>query len=124
VLPIDEPVNTFTIDRLVARRVIIAAPLQVKGGSFRDLPLTRELSDSLEDGSLSWKALKACGCGRGGGSQLRVRPYGFSCQCGARTTFLEAELHRTSRGFTNWPGRWGAGALLSTTSNPAPSKLI
>jgi hypothetical protein len=32
VLPIDEPVNTFTIDRLVARRVIIAARLQVKGG--------------------------------------------------------------------------------------------
>jgi hypothetical protein len=29
---IDEPVNTFTIDRLVARRVIIAARLQVKGG--------------------------------------------------------------------------------------------
>jgi len=27
--------------------VIIAPRLQVKGGSFRDLPLTRELSDSL-----------------------------------------------------------------------------
>jgi hypothetical protein len=28
---------------------IIAARLQVKGGSFRDLPLTKELSDSLEE---------------------------------------------------------------------------
>ena len=27
--------------------MIIAARLQVKGGSFRDLPLTTELSDSL-----------------------------------------------------------------------------
>jgi len=36
-------------DRLVhePEGVIIAARLQVKGGSFRDLPLTRELSDSL-----------------------------------------------------------------------------
>jgi hypothetical protein len=29
--------------------VIIAARLQVKGGSFRDLPLTKELSASLEE---------------------------------------------------------------------------
>jgi integrase len=29
--------------------VIIAARLQIKGGSFRDLPLTTELSDSLEE---------------------------------------------------------------------------
>jgi len=36
------------MDRLVREPgVIIAARLQVKGGSFRDLPLTRELSDSL-----------------------------------------------------------------------------
>jgi hypothetical protein len=59
------------VDRLVREPggVIIAARLQVKGGSFRDLPLTTELSESLEDGSLSWKASKACGCG-GVGSQL------------------------------------------------------
>ena len=39
----------LTIDRLVREPegVIIAARLQVKGGSFRDLPLTTELSDSL-----------------------------------------------------------------------------
>ena len=37
----------LTMDRLVREPggVIIAARLQVKGGSFRDLPLTRELSD-------------------------------------------------------------------------------
>ena len=29
--------------------MIIAARLQLKGGSFRDLPLTKELSDSLEE---------------------------------------------------------------------------
>ena len=41
----------LTMDRLVREpgRVIIAARLQVKGGSFRDLPLTTELSDSLEE---------------------------------------------------------------------------
>ena len=32
-----------------SRGVIIAARLQIKGGSFRDLPLTTELSDSLEE---------------------------------------------------------------------------
>jgi integrase len=41
----------LTVDRLVREPagVIIAARLQVKGGSFRDLPLTPELSDSLEE---------------------------------------------------------------------------
>ena len=39
------------MDRLVREPggIIIAARLQVKGGSFRDLPLTTELSDSLEE---------------------------------------------------------------------------
>ena len=39
----------LTFDRLVHEPggVIIAACLQLKGGSFRDLPLTKELSDSL-----------------------------------------------------------------------------
>jgi hypothetical protein len=43
----------LTLDKLVREPggVIIAARLQVKGGSFRDLPLTTELSDSL--GSVS-----------------------------------------------------------------------
>ena len=41
----------LTFDRLVHEPggVIIAACLQLKGGSFRDLPLTKELSDSLEE---------------------------------------------------------------------------
>ena len=41
----------LTLDRLVREPggVIIAARLQVKGSSFRDLPLTKELSDSLEE---------------------------------------------------------------------------
>jgi integrase len=41
----------LTFDRLVHEPggVIIAARLQLKGGSFRDLPLTKELSDSLEE---------------------------------------------------------------------------
>ena len=41
----------LTMDRLVREPggVIIAVRLQVKGGSFRDLPLTPELSDSLEE---------------------------------------------------------------------------
>ena len=41
----------LTMDRLVREPggVIIAARLQLKGGSFRDLPLTKELSDSLEE---------------------------------------------------------------------------
>ena len=38
-------------DRLIRKLggVIIAARLRVKGGSFRDLALTKELSDSLEE---------------------------------------------------------------------------
>ncbi|MGA7901705.1 MAG: hypothetical protein WCA06_03620 [Terrimicrobiaceae bacterium] len=41
----------LTLDRLVREPggVLIAARLQVNGGSFRDLPLTKELSDSLEE---------------------------------------------------------------------------
>src|SRR5882724_11826408 len=41
----------LTFDRLVHEPggVIIAARLQLKQGSFRDLPLTKELSDSLEE---------------------------------------------------------------------------
>ena len=41
----------MTIEKLVREPggVIIAARLQVKGGSFHDLPLTPELSDSLKE---------------------------------------------------------------------------
>jgi integrase len=41
----------LTIDRLVREPggIIIAARLQVKGSSFRDLPVTKRLSDSLEE---------------------------------------------------------------------------
>ena len=57
----------LTIDRLVREPagMIIAARLQVKGSSFRDLPVTKELSDSLENGSHSWKVSRACGFGVG-----------------------------------------------------------
>ena len=42
----------LTTDRLVrepASGVLIAAQFQVKTGSFRDVPLTKKLSDSLEE---------------------------------------------------------------------------
>jgi site-specific recombinase XerD len=41
----------LTIDRLVRQPggMIIAARLQVKGSSFRDLPVTKDLADSLEE---------------------------------------------------------------------------
>jgi site-specific recombinase XerD len=55
----------LTTDRLVRARSGIVARLRVKGGYFRDLPLTKELSDSLEDGSHSWKVSGACGFGVG-----------------------------------------------------------
>jgi integrase len=45
----------------------IAARLQVKGGSFRDLPLTRELSDSLGGWFAFLKSVKGVRLRRGGG---------------------------------------------------------
>jgi integrase len=41
----------LTLDRLVREPggMIVAARLQVKGSSFRDLPLTKELASSLEE---------------------------------------------------------------------------
>ncbi len=55
------------MDRLVREPggVIIAARLQVKGGSFRDLPLTTELSDSLGGWFRSVKGVRLRG-GLGG----------------------------------------------------------
>ena len=54
----------LTIDRLVREPggVIIAVRLQVKGGSFRDLPLTQNCPILSKDGSPSWKASRACAC--------------------------------------------------------------
>jgi hypothetical protein len=61
----------LTMDRLVREPggVIIAARLQVKGGSFRDLPLTRELSDSLGGWFAFLERRRAAAAGWG--SQLR-----------------------------------------------------
>ena len=58
----------LTFDRLVHEPggVIIAARLQLKGGSFRDLPLTKELSDSLEEWFAFLESVKGVRL-RGGG---------------------------------------------------------
>ena len=63
----------LTMDRLVREPsgVIIAVRLQVKGGSFRDLPLTPELSDSLEGWFAFLESVKGVRLRRGWGSQLR-----------------------------------------------------
>ena len=66
----------LTLDRLVREPVngtLIAARLQVKGGSFRDLPLTPELAGSLEEWFAFLESVKACGCGVGE-SISRARP--------------------------------------------------
>ena len=47
--------------------VIIATRLQIKGGSFRDLPLTRELADSLEEWFAFLESVKGVRLRRGGG---------------------------------------------------------
>ena len=53
--------SLLTLDRLVREpgRVIIAARLQVKGSSFRDLPLTKELAASLEEWFAFLESVKA-----------------------------------------------------------------
>ena len=62
----------LTLDRLVREPggVIIAVRLQVKGGSFRDLPLTRELSDSLGEWFAFLESVK--------GVRLRTGGIGFA----------------------------------------------
>lgn len=59
----------LTLDRLVREPggVIIAVRLQVKGGSFRDLPLTKELADSLEEWFAFLESVKGVRLRRGGG---------------------------------------------------------
>ena len=66
----------LTLDRLVREPggVIIAARLQVKGGSFRDLPITKELAASLEEWFAFLESVKGMRLRGGGvdfaGSQL------------------------------------------------------
>ena len=67
----------LTLERLVREPggVIIAARLQVKGSSFRDLPLTKELAGSLEE----WLAfLESVKGGFGVGNRLRGISVNFS----------------------------------------------
>ena len=62
--------------------MIIAARLQVKGGSFRDLPLTKELSDSLEEWSAFLESVKGMRL-RGGGVGFAGSPLIFPGRNGA-----------------------------------------
>jgi site-specific recombinase XerD len=74
----------LTIDRLVREPagMIIAARLQVKGGSFRDLPLTRELSTSLEEWFAFLESVKGVRL-RGGGVDFARSPLIFPGRDGA-----------------------------------------
>ncbi|HEY5706855.1 MAG TPA: tyrosine-type recombinase/integrase [Terrimicrobiaceae bacterium] len=75
----------LTIDRLVRATmsgVLIAARLQVKGGSFRDLPLTKELSDSLEEWFAFLESVKGVRL-RGGGADFAGSPLVFPGRDGA-----------------------------------------
>jgi chromosome segregation and condensation protein ScpB len=72
------------IDRLVREPagMIIAARLQVKGGSFRDLPLTKELSTSLEEWFAFLETVKGVRL-RGGGVDFARSPLIFPGRDGA-----------------------------------------
>jgi len=74
----------LTIDQLVREPagMIIAARLQVKGGSFRDLPLTRELSTSLEEWFAFLESVKGVRL-RGGGVDFAGSPLIFPGRNGA-----------------------------------------
>jgi integrase len=74
----------LTFDRLVHEPggVIIAARLQLKGGSFRDLPLTKELSDSLEEWFEFLESVKGVRL-RGGGVDFAGSPLIFPGRDGA-----------------------------------------
>jgi site-specific recombinase XerD len=74
----------LTIDQLVREPagMIIAARLQVKGGSFRDLPLTRELSTSLEEWFAFLESVKGVRL-RGGGVDFARSPLIFPGRDGA-----------------------------------------
>jgi integrase len=73
------------MDRLVREPtsgVLIAARLQVKGGSFRDLRLTKELSDSLEEWFAFLESVKGMRL-RGGGVDFAGSPLIFPGRDGA-----------------------------------------
>jgi integrase len=74
----------LTIDRLVREPggMIIAARLQIKGGSFRDLPLTKELSTSLEEWFAFLESVKGVRL-RGGGVDFAGSPLIFPGRAGA-----------------------------------------
>jgi integrase len=94
----------LTMDRLVREPggVIIATRLQIKGGSFRDLPLTRELADSLEEWFAFLESVKGVRL-RTGGNRLRG---------------IAARL--------SWPGRralWAASSNGTKTCAKRPAAL-
>jgi hypothetical protein len=62
--------------------MIIAARFQVKGSSFRNLPLTRELSDSLEEWFAFLESVKGVRL-RGGGVDFAGSPLIFPGRDGA-----------------------------------------
>jgi site-specific recombinase XerD len=74
----------LTIDRLVREPggIIIAARLQVKGSSFRDLPLTKELAASLEEWFAFLESVKGVRL-RGGGVDFAGSPLIFPGRDGA-----------------------------------------
>jgi integrase len=74
----------LTIDRLVRGPggMIIAARLQVKGGSFRDLPLTKELAASLQEWFAFLESVKGVRL-RGGGVDFAGSPLVFPGRDGA-----------------------------------------
>jgi integrase len=74
----------LTLDRCVREPggVIIAARLQVKGSSFRDLPLTRELSASLEEWFAFLESVKGVRL-RSGGVDFAGSPLVFPGRDGA-----------------------------------------
>jgi integrase/recombinase XerC len=74
----------LTFDRLVREPggVIIAARLQVKGSSFRDLPLTKELAASLEEWFAFLESVKGVRL-RGGGVDFAGSPLIFPGRDGA-----------------------------------------
>ena len=87
----------LTIDRLVREPegVIIAARLQVKGGSFRDLPLTTELSDSLEEWFAFLESVKGVRLRRVGESTSRDRRSSFLAET-ARPLATRPSTHASS----------------------------
>ena len=74
----------LTIDRLVREPggMIIAARFQVKGSAFRDLPLTKELSASLEEWFAFLESVKGVRL-RGGGVDFAGSPLIFPGRDGA-----------------------------------------